>query len=285
MYRQPTELNLVDRKIDLIMQLFVDPADEDYVLARSAYTSGLFRAFYWPAAQACEKYMKAALLLHDQSVKGYNHSLLDLFKAVVATDVTGIIPQHIDLPDTNASGRALWDQKSLSLFVDYLETYGSPDNRYGVIGTFINGPILYAMDIFAFSIRKLIRVSNLTHTDLFFHQCKARGVSHQEKSEPWMIDPERLLERLFNECYQVGQGPLLRKMFSNMNSSFFAHRDSSDRTFGGQHMMGSPLYNHLVRFREIDPSPENVRLVDEMRDWALQNIQMSRSLRTHLKYE
>lgn len=41
MSRSPLEMSLSDRKIDLTLRLHIDPADEDYVTARSAYANGL----------------------------------------------------------------------------------------------------------------------------------------------------------------------------------------------------------------------------------------------------
>ena len=138
---------LEERKVDLIFDLYVTPADQDYVTARWAYGHGVFQSFYSLAGQAVEKYLKAALLLQDKPALGYGHKITALYSAVSAIDPLKLLPETFDLPDTTAMGRDAWQGKSTSLFMDYLENYGSPDNRYAFLGTFVNGPIVHLLDI------------------------------------------------------------------------------------------------------------------------------------------
>ena len=276
-------MNLVDRKIDLTFRLYVDPADQDYVAARSAFNNGLFYVFYWCAAQACEKYLKAALLLQNSSAQDYQHDLTNLFQAVRSFDRDHCIPDLFQLPETTAMGRVNWHQKPLSLFVDYLETYGSPDNRYAFKGTNVNGPILHALDYLLCNIRSFIRRTNLTGGDLFEHQSAGLGIDERIVDvQSWMIDPLLLLERLVMGRLQIGETEALRTDLRNMNYSFSNVRTSSEKGFGGQHFHGSPLYNHLVRLTSIDDSPRNRQVVSELREWVSQKIHMSRVVRQQL---
>lgn len=276
-------MDVTDRKIDLTLRLYVDPADEDYLAARAAYSNGLFHVFYWCAAQTCEKYLKALLLLQDQSAWKYSHALMSLFCDIRQFDQQGVIPEHLDLPETSAMGRSKWQGKTSALYVDYLAKYGSPDNRYAFHGTFVNGPVLHALDILCCAFRRLMRTTNLTGGDLFVHQ--SSGLAHYERiadDQGWMIDPLLLLERLFVERYQVGQSRTLRAAFSNMNFAFFQTRSEGESSFGGQHFYGSPLYNHLVRLAEIEASPQNKEAVAQLRDWADRNIYMTNDVRDQL---
>ena len=79
-----------------------------------------------------------------------------------------------------------------------------------------------------------------------------------------MIDPKRLLECLFVERYSVGHSRALRDTFSNINFAFFEVRSEGERGFGGEHLHGSPLHNHLVRSARIDPSPSNTELIEQL---------------------
>jgi len=191
-------MDLTDRKIDLTLRLYIDPADQDYLAARSAFNNCLFHVFYWCAAQACEKYLKAAILLQDRSAQDYGHDLASLFRDVRQFDRQGVIPEHLDLPETSAIGRSAWQGKPSALYVDYLAKYGSPDNRYAFHGTHVNGPVLHALDILCCAFRRLMRATNLTGGDLFAHQ--SPRLSHYQQignDQGWMIDPSLLLESLF----------------------------------------------------------------------------------------
>ncbi|MCB4771600.1 hypothetical protein LGR54_23600 [Ancylobacter sp. Lp-2] len=100
----------------------------------------------------------------------------------------------------------------------------------------------------------------------------------------WMLDPQALLERLFVGRYQVGQAERLRQAFLNLNMAYTQERQDGERSFGGQHLHGSPLHNAVVRMRKLDPSPENAAIVEQLRKWALNRIFMPEKVRAHLGY-
>jgi len=58
--------------VDVIYESFVVPGDQDYLMSRLLAQKGLPREFYWAAAQAIEKYLKAFLLINGES-NGTNH--------------------------------------------------------------------------------------------------------------------------------------------------------------------------------------------------------------------
>jgi hypothetical protein len=51
--------------------LYIKTADENYVIARWCCSYNLDTDFFWLAAHSLEKYIKAALLLNEQSAKEY----------------------------------------------------------------------------------------------------------------------------------------------------------------------------------------------------------------------
>ena len=62
-------------KNSIVTSMFVDPGDENYVMARIAYHGGLYQDFFWNAAQATEKYLKASLLLNGETlIKNNGHN-------------------------------------------------------------------------------------------------------------------------------------------------------------------------------------------------------------------
>ncbi len=283
MRKSPNEMSLSERKIDLTFRLYVDPADHDYLAARWAYSNGLFHVFYWCAAQACEKYLKASLLLQDRPAHAYKHDLVALFQEARSCDPQGIMPDLLELPVTSAMGQDLWQGKTSALYIEYLATYGSPDNRYAFYGTFVNGPVLYALDIMCCAFRRLMRTTNITGDDLFARQ--SAGLMPHERiieDQEWMLDPLLLLECLYCQRYPAGQSRTTRYAFSNMNFAFFHTHSDDEQTFGGQHFHGSPLHNHLVRLGKLDASPLNLECIEQLRAWADANIYMSGEVRAQL---
>lgn len=278
-------MNLQERKSFLIQQCFIAMADNDYLTARWTYSNGLFHNFGWPAAQCVEKYLKALLLYNSRSTKTYGHNLNVLFE-----EARSLFPSEIDiqivLPESMAMGQQNWQGKPIGTFVDYLNQYGSSNSRYGLSGTFVNGPVIHPLDTLCFALRACIRHNNFFGCDIF--QLSERGTSSWDKitnEQPWMISGDLLLEGLFVERYQAGQNKSLRAVFQNRNHAFFQDREENESTFGGMHISASPFHNHLVRLEKIatklDPSigaKENLSIITELRAWACQNIKLPNDL-------
>lgn len=278
MCKSPLEMSLDERKSILIQKCFLEMADMDYITARWAYGAGIFHNFYWAAAQCVEKYLKAALLYNGRSAKAFGHNLNKLYAAVGEIDPE-FNASIISMPETTGMGRDAWHGKPMTLFVDYLNRYGSPDVRYSLTGTFINGPVVHPLDSLCALTRRFIRHHNFLGDDLFLWSeaesplQERIGIDHN-----WMVSGELLLERLFVRKYQVGHGEALREIFQNMNFAFFDEHTAEESTFGGQHFMQSPLLNHLLRLRELDHSEKNTRIIDELSAWADANITLPKDI-------
>ena len=76
------DMSLEERKSALIQAHYLETADADYLTARWAWDNGLFYNFCWSAAQAVEKYLKAALLYNDRSATDFGHKLTDLYAEI-----------------------------------------------------------------------------------------------------------------------------------------------------------------------------------------------------------
>lgn len=59
-------------------KLLVKPADDNYILARWMLINGFYPEYFWQAAQAIEKYLKAGVLLNERSTKTHGHDLIKL---------------------------------------------------------------------------------------------------------------------------------------------------------------------------------------------------------------
>ncbi len=282
MGKSPLEMTLDERKSVLIQSCFLEMADMDYLTARWAYGSGIFHNFYWSAAQCVEKYLKAALLYNGHSVKRFKHDLNRLYATASEIDPE-LQTTTISMPDTTGVGREAWDGKPMVLFVDYLNRYGSPDARYSLGGTFINGPVVHPLDSLCAITRRLVRRRNFLSEDLF-RWSEARSYFHERMvvDRDWMISGELLLERLFTGTYHVGQAETLRNTFRKMNFAFFERTDD-EATFGGQHFTMAPLLNHLFRLRKLDATEENIRIIDELRAWADANMRLPKEVKDALR--
>lgn len=288
-------MTLQERKADLIWHMFIDPADGNYLTARWAYDNGLFHQFYWDAAQSVEKYLKATLLLNDCSVREHKgHDLNELFNAFLKIDAHGVFPKTIHIPETTGMGSDAWQARPYSLFIDYIDRFGSADNRYGNIGTYVNGPVIHILDQCCHDLRKFMRHSNFFGRDL--HELNNENQYFHDKVEvplEWMISPSFLLERLYWNRYQVGQDERLRHVFFNMNLSFFINREVDESTFGGLHVVGSPVHNHFVRLLEQKDGIQNYmskeqrvynrEIIPQLKEWANSSIRFSKRLLGELK--
>ncbi len=267
----------------LIAELFIMPADGDYITARWAYENALFRNFYWMAAQAVEKYLKAMLLSIGETTKPYKHDIGCAYDVLKERDNRKVLRTSINLPDTTAMGRKHFDKKPIREFIDYISRLGSPNSRYGLSDINIGGPAIHALDQLCFDCRHYINTynsHNVSLSKLFDVTVLPPMIPH--KKEVWMLGTSLQLERLFLERYRVGETIGLRKAFSNMNFSFFNERDEGERTFGGMSLKGAPLENHLVRFRSIDKSSSNQEIISQLKQWCLENISLSKDLKKKL---
>lgn len=142
--------------VDVIYESFVVPGDQDYLMSRLMAQKGFPRGFFWAAAQATEKYLKAFLVMNDVSVKEFKgHPIKDLFEAANKIDSSfdglSISPHQSILVESSVSH--LLKRFSIQSFIDELEKHGSPNNRYNTIGVDYNTGHLFAMDSLAFQVR------------------------------------------------------------------------------------------------------------------------------------
>ena len=157
--RASAECNIVD----VIYESFVVTADQDFLTARLLARSGLYRAFYWAAAQSIEKYLKAFILLNGKSVKAKSHSLKGLYDSACAVDSTlrdmNICPHDLlNVPDYAQGHLTVF---SCIDFISDIDRFGHPNNRYNSFGVDFNSGHLFALDHFVFNLRGRIQVPSI----------------------------------------------------------------------------------------------------------------------------
>lgn len=157
------EVETEQQIFEIIYNIFIIPADKDYISARLLVKNLLTRGFYWSAAQAVEKYLKAFVVLHGGVVKSTSHSISDLFELALKID-DGL--SKIDLSECRSFGGDIvvphLDKLDIFSFIDYIDCYGCSDNRYNSFPIEFDSSILFALDKFVYEIRGLMYVNEIT---------------------------------------------------------------------------------------------------------------------------
>lgn len=139
-------------KSELVREMFVRTADENYVTSRWCGMAGLSYDFFWLAAHAIEKYFKAMLLSNEESTRNDSHRLLPLLlrvreiaKELLPTDF--VKPPKLDI---------FWHSLNLDEFVERLSENGNSENRYGVNGYDFLTQDLHMLDQLVYATRRLV---------------------------------------------------------------------------------------------------------------------------------
>ncbi len=154
------ELTRIDaEKNRIVTSLFIDTADQNYVVARWCFLNGLYLDFYWNGAHALEKFMKAVLLLNGRSSikpnkgrKYYGHDLISLYTEL-QTFADDLLPMVI--PKPNELNIYWWRAETAVDFVKRFSEVGDAHNRYQIFGYSKFDEDLYKFDRMVFSIRRL----------------------------------------------------------------------------------------------------------------------------------
>ena len=171
--------------VDVIYESFVVPGDQDYLMSRLLAQKGLPRGFYWAAAQAIEKYLKAFLLMNGEGVKKFKaHPINALFKVASRINTSladlNILPHQSIQVEASVSHHL--KKFSISDFIDDLERHGSADNRYNTFGVEYNTGHLCAMDGLSFQLRRKIGAIPIKES---FKNLSPDLILIFEKNNPW----------------------------------------------------------------------------------------------------
>jgi len=144
--------DLLSYKGSIINEMFLHTADENYIVARWSHDNQLMTDFFWNAAHALEKYMKAVLLFNGRSVKGFSHGLVELY--VEVEKVGGhLLPQMLTRPPTLDIYH--WVDLKPTAFIEKLDQNGNADNRYLTYGFAQHPWYLHMVDTMVWAVRRL----------------------------------------------------------------------------------------------------------------------------------
>lgn len=149
--------SITGRVLSLIDDIFTHPADTDYVSARFFYLTQCNRAFFWPALQCLEKYLKANLLHYGASAKGYSHNLGKLANELDNhSDVLKNLTLNPDSRHASIFVDVPWGSDKPKVFIDAIHEYGDASNRYNYFGAEIEASYLPKLDQLVYALRSNI---------------------------------------------------------------------------------------------------------------------------------
>jgi len=132
-------------------QFFVIAADEDYLFARWSRLNGFHRKFYWFAAQAIEKYLKATIVLNCGSAKDLKHDLLASYERHcehLGSD------SFLKFPNTPSAIAEVWLQQTPKEFLKRVNAFGGSDSRYRMTPFSTKVDDLHKLDASVFELRR-----------------------------------------------------------------------------------------------------------------------------------
>jgi hypothetical protein len=146
-------------KHNLVLELFVRTADENYITARWCAINQLNTDFLWLSVHALEKYLKAVLLLNGGSSrrsadpKPYSHDIVRLY-ADVKTLAGALLSNNLGKPTDLDIYH--WTDRTPEQFTEHLLRNGNADNRYLIYGYVTRSQDLHMLDAMVFAVRRLI---------------------------------------------------------------------------------------------------------------------------------
>lgn len=202
------QANAERHAVDVIYESFVVPADQDFLMARFLAQNGLHRNFYWAAAQAIEKYLKAFILMNGGELKNSkDHSIKKLFEVAKNIDhsLASIDTQPHNAIIVHPELNNFVKKFSVSEFVKELDTHGNSNNRYNAMGIVYNTGHLFALDSFSFNVRRKIGAPSI---DFSFKGVSENLMEAFNIYNPWFNSGlDELIEMIPNKDFCVEHVP------------------------------------------------------------------------------
>jgi hypothetical protein len=207
MPEEVTELDVY--KNSITKRLFIDTADDNYIVARWCYFHALNVDFSWLAVHCLEKYMKAVLLLNGHSSIGfrdanghwkpYLHDIVALYDQVnkFASD---LLPTMLVKPSVVDS--TMWRPESVDEYLKRLYRDGNANNRYQLFGFAHHSGEVFKLDAMVFNIRRVC-----VKLDAYVFPKRTREEATQRNPTAKMDFSERTSLSRQPDYYAIG-GPL-----------------------------------------------------------------------------
>jgi hypothetical protein len=263
---------------EIVNALFINTADENYIVARWCFAQQLNVDFFWLAVHALEKYFKAALVLNGRSAKGFNHDLPRLYREVISF-ASELMPSSLTKPPRLDVGSWGWGDEKPQDFIERLYRRGHANSRYQISGYYRTNEELFKLDHMVFSIRRACHP-----LDAHFIGDQKSEANEVRIRDILLRQPEhwRLGGRL-EETIDGKRGKYLRRVLLNLNVPF-APADFKHRPMYGGFQAQNPILSLLV-FNPLEEAPDSPKgeRAARIRDWVLQNIDLGRPFERELQ--
>ncbi|HEY4051129.1 MAG TPA: HEPN domain-containing protein [Acidobacteriaceae bacterium] len=116
-------MSVSSSQANIIDELFVRTADENYITARWCAIHRLHTDFAWLAVHALEKYLKAVLLYNGKQAKKHGHDIEKLYQSVKSLTVKHL-PKILSKPPDLVIGH--WFERTPENFIEHLYRTAMP---------------------------------------------------------------------------------------------------------------------------------------------------------------
>lgn len=254
-------------KHDLVQDLFIRTADENYITARWCFLNQLNLDFLWLAVHALEKYMKAVLLLNGADAKQYGHDITKLYDAL--TPIAGaLLPSMLSKPVNLNTG--FWKDMTPERFLGRLYRNGNADNRYLLYGYTALGSDLHMLDMMVFAIRRLSVVLDGPHAPAW-----NAGVPRPTNRE-LLTEQQDWFDTMYlplDQAISAKDETPARQAALNLNLAF-----APDGYPHGSAPGGIAARNPVILRRNLDPmksdNPKWRQEGIELAEWILENVKL-----------
>lgn len=275
-------------KNSIVTEIFVDTADQNYLVARWAYHRGMFTDFFWNSVHSLEKYFKASLLLNGRSGKknsnddSYGHDLVKLLDAV-SSYATDLIPNDLGQPEQFSGIH--WHKETFRSYITRLNELGDANNRYNIYGYTQRWEDLSHLDQAVWSIRRLAFDLNaypfIGSPD--YSGCHSKTVREMLLRFP-KYSPRGNGSRLHKLLGAKGNDEL-RDAGLKLNFAFApdGYDHGLDKIKIGTSSSRSALYQYIVaRAENMRPSQADKEAA-KLADWVVENIFLPAQAKKELK--
>jgi hypothetical protein len=261
----PDKSQFEARKNIIILRMFVETADHNYIVARLAALNHLHLDFFWNGLHAVEKYLKAILLFNGRSAASQGHNIEWLSQQVLVLHPEMSWGRFVK-PNLYLSPP--WRDEDISTYITRLNKRGNPNNRYLTDGyTFEMGDLL-KLDQLVWQIRRHCRPKTVRGREIDW--VKELHVNPKQ----WELGPFPL-EKTIKDI--KGKDTLLHSAVCALNEPFAPDIDHNPGSFGFA-FKNSPLelYEWYRDLQSEETSPENRELAAQLLEWVIRTIRIPR---------
>ena len=268
---------------NITYDMFVDSADQNYVVTRWCFQRNLALDFLWYATHCLEKMMKAVLLLNGRSAirpdphqrTSYGHDLALLYPEIVSL-AGDLLPDMLIKPNEIEMS---WRVEASEDFMSRISANGDANNRYQIYGYVLHGEDLYKLDRMVFAIRRLCcPLDSYLFGNIRSGQPTVTNREQLEKSPEYM--PHMAGSR-WQKLTSSKSPDDLRHAALNHNLMFAPDYDHGELRCGSS-ALNPVLGRRILQADEQGASGERAAETVDLIDWVVANIFLPKSVKGQL---